>query len=250
VTRGEDEASSAATFSALSEAAARRGARDAAEGAATLSMADEVAVGGELAAALSTDEFRRGMELAGIAGQIQVAADLVRGIGQPTLAAFLGRTGHHLHALGVDAIGRATEGAIVAHGAAHLAGDLAALGRTEMGEGREEYATSEAPRRRECRDGRGSRAIGHGRGRGTRGRDGDGEHGSGACDGWRRSRVRRPPDSCGEDVDASDIQESPPLASQSKEVDPRYQDVPEGYRAGRWPTVSPRRWAAPKDRFR
>jgi hypothetical protein len=144
VTRGEDEASSAATFSALSEAAARRGARDAAEGAATLSMADEVAVGGELAAALSTDEFRRGMELAGIAGQIQVAADLVRGMGQPTLAAFLARTSHQLRTLAVDAIGRASEGAIVAHGAAHLAGDLAALGRTEMGEGREEYATSEA----------------------------------------------------------------------------------------------------------
>lgn len=144
VTRGEDEASSAATFSALSAAAARRGARDAAEGAATLSMADEVAVGGELAAALSTDEFRRGMELAGIAGQIQVAADLVRGIGQPPLAAFLARTSHQLRTLAVEAIGRATEGAIVAHGAAHLAGDLAALGRTEMGEGREEYATSEA----------------------------------------------------------------------------------------------------------
>jgi hypothetical protein len=144
VTRAEDEAASAATFSALSDAAARRGAREAAEGAAALSMADEVAAGGELAAALSTDEFRRGMELAGIAGQVQVAAELLRGVRQPTLAAFLGRTSHQLRALAVDALSRATEGAIVAHGAEHLAGELAALGLTEMGEGRDEYATSDA----------------------------------------------------------------------------------------------------------
>jgi len=144
VTRGEDEAAAAATFSALSDAAARRGARDAAQGAAALSMADEVAAGGELAAALSTDDFRRGMELAGIAGQVQVAAELVQSVRQPTLAAFLGRTSQQLRSLAVDALSRATEGAIVAHGAEHLAGELAALGLTEMGEGRHEYATSEA----------------------------------------------------------------------------------------------------------
>jgi len=144
ITRGEDEATAAATFSALSDAAARRGARDAAEGAATLSIADEVAAGGALAAALSTDEFRRGMELAGIAGQVQVAAELLQGVRQPTLAAFLGRTSQQLRLLSVDALSRATEGALVAHGAEHLAGELAALGRTEMGEGRDEYAKSEA----------------------------------------------------------------------------------------------------------
>jgi hypothetical protein len=143
-TRGEDEAAAAAAFSALSDAAARRGARDAAEGAAALSMSDEVAAGGERAAALSTDEFRRGMELAGIAGQVQVAAELLHGVRQPTLAAFLGRTSHQLRVLAMDSLSRATEGAIVAHGAEHLAGELAALGLTEMGEGRHEYATSEA----------------------------------------------------------------------------------------------------------
>ena len=144
VTRGEDEAAVAATYSTLSDAAARRGARDAAEGAATLDMADEVAAGGALAAALSTDEFRRGMDLAGIAGQVQVAAELVRAVGQPTLAAFLGRTSHQLRVLATDALRRATEDALVAHGAEHLAGELAALGRTEMGEGRDEYASSDA----------------------------------------------------------------------------------------------------------
>jgi len=144
VTRGEDQAAAAATYSALSDAAARRGARGAAEGAATLSMANEVAAGGVVAAALSTDEFRRGMELAGIAGQVQAAAELLQGVRQPTLSAFLGRTSQHLRALSVEALSRATEGAIVAHGAEHLAGELAALGRTEMGEGRDEYANSEA----------------------------------------------------------------------------------------------------------
>jgi hypothetical protein len=143
VTRGEDEAAAAATYSALSDSAARQAGRDAAEGAATLSMADEVAAGGELAAALSSDEFRRGMELAGIAGQVHVAADLIQGVGQPTLAAFLGRTSHQLRAIAVDALSRATEGAIVAHGAEHLAGELAALGLAEMGQGRDEYAASD-----------------------------------------------------------------------------------------------------------
>jgi hypothetical protein len=144
VTRGEDEAAAAVTFSAFSDAVARRGARDAAEGAAAISMADQLAASGELAAALSTDEFRRGMELAGIAGQVQLAAELLQGVRQPTLAAFLGRMSHQLHVLAVDALSRATEGAIVAHGAEHLADELAALGLTEMGEGRDEYATSEA----------------------------------------------------------------------------------------------------------
>jgi hypothetical protein len=144
VTRGEEEATAAAAFSASSDAAARRGARDAAEGAAVLSMADQVATGGALAAALSSDEFRRGMELAGIAGQVRVAAELLGGIAQPTLAAFLGRTSLQLHVLAVEALSRATEGAIAAHGAEHLAGELAALGLTEMGEGRDEYVTSEA----------------------------------------------------------------------------------------------------------
>ena len=144
VTRGEDEAAAAATYSALSDAAAQRGSRDAAQGAATLSMADEVAAGGKLAAALSSDEFRRGMDLAGIAGQVQVAAELLGGVGQPTLAAFLASTSHQLRGLAVDALSRATKGAVAAHGAEHLAGQLAALGLTEVGEGRDEYATSAA----------------------------------------------------------------------------------------------------------
>jgi hypothetical protein len=144
VTRGEHESAAAAAFSASSDAAAQRGARDAAQGAATLSMAGEVAASGEFAASLSSDEFRRGMELAGIAGQIQVGAELLQGIQQRALAAFLGRTSHQLRGLAVEALSRATEGALVAHKAEHLAGELAALGRTEMGEGRGEYARSEA----------------------------------------------------------------------------------------------------------
>jgi hypothetical protein len=144
VTRGEDESAAAAAFWVSSDAAAQRGARDAAQGAATLSMAGEVAAGGEFAASLSSDEFRRGMELAGIAGQVQVAAELLQGTQQRTLAAFLGRTSHQLRVLAVEALGRASEGALVAHSAEHLAGELAALGRAEMGEGRDEYARSEA----------------------------------------------------------------------------------------------------------
>jgi hypothetical protein len=107
-------------------------------------MAEEVAADGEFAASLSSDEFRRGMELAGIAGQIQVAAELLQGIQQRTLAAFLGRTSHQLRVLALESLSRATEGAIGARNAEHLAGELAALGRTEMGEGRDEYARSEA----------------------------------------------------------------------------------------------------------
>jgi hypothetical protein len=144
VTRGEDESAAAAAFSASSDAAAQRGARDAAQGAATLSMAGELSAGGEFAASLSSDEFRRGMELAGIAGQVQVAAELLQGIQQRTLAAFLGRTSHQLRVLAVEALSRATEGALIADKAEHLAGELAALGRTEIGEGRDEYARSEA----------------------------------------------------------------------------------------------------------
>ena len=116
----------------------------AAEGAATLSLAEEGATGGALAAALGGDEFRRGMELAGIAGQVQVVAELLQGVGQPTLAAFLGRTSHQLRRLSVDALQRASEDVVVAYGAEHAAGELAALALSEAGEGRDEYATAEA----------------------------------------------------------------------------------------------------------
>jgi hypothetical protein len=84
------------------------------------------------------------MELAGIAGQVQVVAELLHGLGQPTLAAFLGRTSHQLRQLSVDALARATEDVVVAYGAEHAAGELAALGLSEVGEGRDEYATAEA----------------------------------------------------------------------------------------------------------
>jgi len=56
----------------------------------------------------------------------------------------LRRMADALRVLAMDALSRATEGAIVAHGAEHLADELAALGVTEMGEGRSEYAASEA----------------------------------------------------------------------------------------------------------
>jgi hypothetical protein len=144
VTRSEDEEAEATTLSALSEAAAQRGAHDAAEGEATLSLAEEVAAGGALAAALGTDEFQRGMELAGIAGQVQVVAELLHGVGQPTLAAFLGRTSHQLRRLSVDALQQASADVVVASGAEHVAGELAALGLSEVAAGRDEYATSEA----------------------------------------------------------------------------------------------------------
>jgi len=49
-----------------------------------------------------------------------------------------------LRALSVDALSRATEDAVEAYGAEHRAGELAALGRSEVGEGRDEYATSVA----------------------------------------------------------------------------------------------------------
>ena len=120
VTRADDEATAAATYSALSEATAQCGSRDAAQGVATLSMAEEVAGGGAVAAALSSDEFRRGMELAGIAGQVQVAADLLQGVQQPTLAAFLARPSQQLRVLAAGALSRAKEGAVAAHGAEHL----------------------------------------------------------------------------------------------------------------------------------
>ncbi len=144
VTRSEDEAADATTLAALGDAAAQRGMRDAAEGEATLSLAEEVAAGGALAAALGTDEFQRGMELAGIAGQVQVVAELLHGVGQPTLAAFLGRTSHQLRRLSVDALQQASADVVVASGAEHVAGELAALGLGEVGEGRDEYAASEA----------------------------------------------------------------------------------------------------------
>ncbi len=137
-------------------------------------MAEEVAAGGALAAALGTDEFRRGMELAGIAGQVQVVAELLGGVGQPTLAAFLGRTSHQLRALSVDALQRATEDVIVAHGAEHVAGELAALGLSEVGAGPRRIRDLRGLGRRQRRDGRGSRAISRGRSRGARRRDGHG----------------------------------------------------------------------------
>jgi len=112
-------------------------ALDANEGAATLSLADQVAAGGELAAALSSDEFLRARSWQASPVRYRWQRSWSGHRAATTLAAFLGRTSHQLRILALEAISRATEGAVVAQGTEHLAGELAALGLTEMGQGRE-----------------------------------------------------------------------------------------------------------------
>jgi len=131
VTRGEDEAA-AATYSALSEAAAQRVRATRPKGRHALDGRRGRRRWGKSPRPSAADEFRRGMELAGIAGQVHVAG-AARGVGQPTLAAFL-RPDEATSCASwqSDAIGRATEDALVAHGAERLAGRLAALGLSEV----------------------------------------------------------------------------------------------------------------------
>jgi hypothetical protein len=112
-----------------------KGVVDAVEGEQTLEAAGEVNTLARMARSLSALDLDRGMILAGMSGEMTVAADVVHLIGMPVLTAFLRRKSGQLRGLAVNEIGRAMAAAAASDELTDLRDQLASLGLAEVAEG-------------------------------------------------------------------------------------------------------------------
>ena len=144
VTSGVDQLDRAEDLEDLSDIATREAVADTVRGAATLEAAEETADVSALVAAVSVDNLERGMFLASLAGQLEVAGNVVEMMRMPVLASFLDVKGRQLHGLAVNEIGRAMAAAALAEGMDALSGRLAAIGLGEIAEGISEIEAADA----------------------------------------------------------------------------------------------------------
>ena len=142
VTRGEDMVVAAVAIDEISGVVARKGVVDTIEGEQTLQAAEDVNTLAQMARSLSAADLDRGMVLAGMSGEMTVAADVVHLIGMPVLTAFLRRKSRQLRGLAVNEIGRAMAAAAVSEGIDDLRDQLAGLGMAEVAEGMTEIVRS------------------------------------------------------------------------------------------------------------
>ncbi len=144
LTSGEDSLDRADSLDALSDLATDEAVADTVRGAATLEAAEETADVSALVAAVSADNLDRGMFLASLAGQLDVASNVVELMRMPVLAAFLDVKGRQLHGLAVNEISRAMAAAALAEGMQALSDRLAAIGLCEIAEGISEIEAADA----------------------------------------------------------------------------------------------------------
>ena len=135
VTSGLDQLDRAQSLEALSDLAADEAVADTVRGAATLEAAEETADLSALVAAVSADNLDRGMFLASLSGQLDVASNVVALMRMPVLSSFLTAKGRQLRGLAVNEIGRAMAAAALSEGMDSLSGRLAAIGLSEIAEG-------------------------------------------------------------------------------------------------------------------
>ena len=128
LTSGDDRSTAPSSLDALSDLATDEAVADTVRGAATLEAAEETADVSALVAAVSADNLDRGMFLASLAGQLDVACNVVELMRMPVLAAFLDVKGRQLHGLAVNEISRAMAAAALAEGMEALSDRLAAIG--------------------------------------------------------------------------------------------------------------------------
>jgi hypothetical protein len=85
----------------------------------------------------------RAMELAAVAGQLHVAADIVSAREMPVLAAFLEDKGNLLRVFAVDAVKRAGAGRVLAQAMAETSEKVGDMGANEVAEGLIRMAVAE-----------------------------------------------------------------------------------------------------------
>ncbi len=104
VTHGVDELVVADRLAGMSDVVAGAGMMDVAEGAALLEESDEIESLSLMLSMLGEDDLNWSMDLAGIAGQIMVAGDVVADLDMPVLSDFLRDRGNVLRQMAADSI--------------------------------------------------------------------------------------------------------------------------------------------------
>jgi hypothetical protein len=89
VTRGVDAMAASQRTAVLSRVVGEAGFGDMARGAVLLAASDDPDATSAFAGALSADDLEEGMELAAIAGRLEVAGEVVATLDMPVLAEFL-----------------------------------------------------------------------------------------------------------------------------------------------------------------
>jgi hypothetical protein len=90
---------------------------------------------GAIVGLMSREELDRGMELARLAGELSVAADVVDILQMPVLAEFLADRGERLQDIAVDQLLRFTSTRALAGAIKEAGEDIEAMGETEIAEG-------------------------------------------------------------------------------------------------------------------
>lgn len=125
----------AARVSQLSEVTAAMGERDMAQGEEMLETSENITALGQAVRLLSADELQHGLALAGLAGQLATASDVVDSLAMPVLAEFLSRSSRQLRGLAVDDLLRARGTRELAQEIRRSGSQVASFGSTEMAEG-------------------------------------------------------------------------------------------------------------------
>lgn len=135
-----------AAMAELSDVVGFAGEQDVAQGSEALAAAQEIEVGSDIVAALSSDDLDRSMALGAIAGQIGVASEIVYSLQMPELGAFLRTKSEELHAVAVADVKRFGVTRALSAAMAESSNQIGALGANEMLEGmaRQEIADAMA----------------------------------------------------------------------------------------------------------
>jgi len=143
LTRAVDAQIVAERMATLSGAVAEAGVVDMAQGAAMLAASNDVGVMSALVGLMSLEDVDHGLELARLAGELNVVSEIVHGLQMPVLSDFLESRGASLHQMAVNQIRLAGSTRNLAYAMADTSQQITGFGEDEMAEGVARLAVSE-----------------------------------------------------------------------------------------------------------
>jgi hypothetical protein len=134
-TRGVDALKAAQRAERRSNRAAREGVRDLAQGEELLTAAEVLAIQSDIVREMSADDLEHGMKLAGIAGQLWAASNVLDTLDMPLFSEFLDDKGYELQDLAVDVLLRSGATRGLANAMAETGAEVGELAVGEVAEG-------------------------------------------------------------------------------------------------------------------
>jgi len=135
LTRAEDALNVSGALGQIAGIAAVAGSQDLADGAAALAASEDVAVQSLVVDTLAIGDLKHGMRLAGIAGQLRMAGDLLDVLGRPIFALFMGEKADELNEMALNAILVAGATRALAQSMEETSATLEDVGADEVAEG-------------------------------------------------------------------------------------------------------------------